>query len=104
MSEAKHTPGPWKRDTIEAGATSIAVHNDGADDIAEVYLTSTDDEGIEEAKANAHLIAAAPEMLDILKLWDKGYDSESKADWIDQGIEAKRLTAELIERIAKANG
>ena len=65
MSEAKHTPGPWRAslwkerqgDTpcVMAHGTPIAIlHN---------CMITTD----EERKANARLIAAAPELLEALE-------------------------------------
>lgn len=68
----KHTPGPWEsmqndpvmvRPGIEAPALNFSVVLFGADD---------DDGGIrgrtpEEERANARLIAAAPDLLDIAK-------------------------------------
>ncbi len=61
----KHTPGPWKVDLetgeIEAqGAVLGTIY--GADD----YPCCEEDVS-EECRANARLIAAAPEMLDALK-------------------------------------
>ena len=57
MIESKHTPGPWIVDTdyiIQAGGTSnentIAIVGDQ-----------------EEWKANAHLIASAPDLLEALE-------------------------------------
>lgn len=54
--KVQHTPGPWKVDH-----TMIRIHNGLA--ICHVYCP---EEGSEMAH-NAHLIAAAPEMLEALK-------------------------------------
>jgi len=54
----KHTPGPW---TVESDGTSIACST-------QVFITAPapDGAGLDEEKANAALIAAAPELLDAL--------------------------------------
>lgn len=68
MSEqATHTPGPWttyregERWGIEAPSDSIVVFGDSRDACG-VYGKDT-----EEMKANARLIAAAPDMLEALE-------------------------------------
>lgn len=92
---AQHTPGPW----INIGNGDIVARSDnycgGEKDIASVFLTRND-----EDEANARLIAAAPDLLEALKLYvlqdnfatDYGYGV---------GGEAK-ATAEAA--IAKATG
>lgn len=73
MTQAKHTPGPWvlgeKKDTYfriyGKGATIAKV------DICvnkEQISPSTFREKLEEGEANARLIAAAPELLEALKM------------------------------------
>jgi len=66
MTETKHTPGPWQIGQLESyeGGTGIAFRR--------VYFTPTLSE-IQEAHvrgdkcdANAHLIAAAPDLLEAL--------------------------------------
>jgi hypothetical protein len=55
-----HTPGPWY---VENDGTSIS-------NATQVFITAPSPDGAsrEEEKANAALIAAAPELLDALKL------------------------------------
>ena len=72
MIEAKHTPGPWK-----AGRPDMATYVDGwpskwiyggIDQSKYVAVASGKDiPDWKEVMANAHLIAAAPEMLDELE-------------------------------------
>lgn len=57
----KHTPGPWKADI---GTTFVAVHTKG--NKKTVHINTNPEKGRDEAEANVHLIAAAPEMLEAL--------------------------------------
>lgn len=60
MSEYKHTPGPWK---AEKSNNCIAiVSGDYGYGVAKTYGTGKED------TLNARLIAAAPELLEALKL------------------------------------
>jgi len=61
MSNAQHTPGPWERDD----GYIVSLHNH--EKIATVHDWTTEDEDIDRAKANARLIAAAPELLEALE-------------------------------------
>lgn len=67
-SRSKHTPGPWRARTegTELNPDWIAVFNSTG---KWALATANQSAGIdrEEAKANARLIAAAPEMLDALE-------------------------------------
>lgn len=72
---AKHTPGPWK--ITESGASVYAVHHngdfkDGKPLLVNRFYAHVEDcrsqgGSIEEAKANALLIAAAPDLLAALE-------------------------------------
>jgi hypothetical protein len=89
---ARHTPGPWRREMEEIYATID--YNDYL--IADA--TGDTDLEIEEAEANANLIAAAPELLAALKaLMPKGWDHDDTMDHIP-GVKLARLA------IAKAEG
>jgi hypothetical protein len=75
MSEAKHTPGPWKADvdgpfTLGGDTVSVeAITEDGKlvrREICTLLIDTEEDEDspeAEEDKANARLIAAAPDLL-----------------------------------------
>ena len=90
MSESKHTPGKWEVFHLSDGGINNLV---GIPDRALAMAVVS--ESVGEAEANARLIAAAPEMLALLKEWEKAFD-----DAIDTtGI--VRRTGELI---AKAEG
>ena len=61
MSEAKHTPGPWQ--WTQHFDPTISIYKDGFGQIARLYDSSAG-----TGKANARLIAAAPDLLDALYL------------------------------------
>lgn len=73
---SKHTPGPWqsfiwddsKPDTITVGASRLCSNNGGRtkDHLFDIDCSGPDYVK-EEMKANAYLIAAAPEMLEALE-------------------------------------
>lgn len=71
MTEAKHTAGPWTVGTSKKGNVAII---GGFGVVTEVNPAPCND-GVGELDANAHLIAAAPEMLkslnDIFAFLDK---------------------------------
>ncbi len=56
MSEAKHTPGPWQ--WTQHFDPTISIYRDGFGQIARLYDSSAG-----TGKANARLIAAAPDLL-----------------------------------------
>ncbi len=70
MNTAKHTPGPWVvNDSTENDDDTTLTICAPADDV-EIATMSAYENGCEcfsEIRANAHLIAAAPELLAIIK-------------------------------------
>ena len=64
----KHTPGPWKARGSQVTASCLAYSNSRPNQVCYVELDGTPDG---EVKANAALIAAAPEMLEALKAVEK---------------------------------
>jgi len=75
MSTAKHTPGPWHVRTLDCSLGTIDASNDNS--VAQAFEVSVDDRraGHHERKANALLIAAAPELLEALQeLVDSEYE------------------------------
>jgi predicted ATPase len=90
---AKHTPAPWKVNSQKHGIFIMA-GNYCLASTADVR-TNSDCRMNEEAKANAHLIAAAPELLEALKgLFKNNQD-------IDAYLQAKD---KAVQAIAKAEG
>ena len=60
-----HTPGPWIINPRQVDSSPYQILDKDDHEIAATIYGPTG--GIEEAKANARLIAAAPELLAILK-------------------------------------
>ena len=94
MSAATHTPGPWSALPGHSciGFIDIISRLDGV--VAQV--TQSDNSPSETDIANAHLIAAAPELLEALKL-------------ADAMLSGANMNANVVERkiraaIAKAEG
>ena len=83
----KYTAGPW---TIAAGPTYCAIRTD-ARVIADMRLV-----GLHYNKADAHLIAAAPDLLEALKLAVR----QNNHDMLMTGEELRKCEA----AIAKATG
>lgn len=88
----KFTPGPWKILPEEAGKDYIRIRGTALGrryKIANV-LTPTYEvvhtRETEETRANANLIAAAPEMLDMLKkmqIWGELYSQDHKIEFVE---------------------
>jgi hypothetical protein len=109
-----HTPGPWELGSKEHGdeyALCIVQNSSwrGQQFIARAEPFGAH-EGMDEAEANARLIAAAPELLEALKAffaaWDMlpngVYDKEVIEHWIETELSDKvRL---MRAAIAKAEG
>lgn len=82
MEQAKHTPGPWWVDDFGNGDVRVGADPvkgmpppfvDGRTFICKMY--QKDERGI-DAKANAQLIASAPELLEALQCIMEDIDSE----------------------------
>jgi hypothetical protein len=86
----KHTTGPWQ---VETDTTNIITST--GDYVAVVYL-----HGTEETKANARLIAAAPELLDALRDLTARVDRGEMTD--GSSLDTSWATA-LLARIEEGN-
>ena len=73
---SKHTPGPWEYigDTIETG---IDVEHGWFVRVAPKRVISVEGRTNDEALANAHLIAAAPQLMEALELMLQRYGYET---------------------------
>ncbi len=110
MSNEKFTKGPWFADLrggccavypeIRKGDTNGCMFEDDRN----IYYSTKDNhyngrhwDMSEEAQANAHLIAAAPEMYELLNAWVDSYECVS-------GDYQSSIVDETIELLAKARG
>lgn len=102
--EAKLTPGPWSilyGADIVAGNKYIATISrlDGSEDLPERWPSP------EEAKGNASLIVAAPDLLAVLKEVEAYLDDRADADCDQDGYipnAEMRLLVEVTKAINKA--
>jgi hypothetical protein len=91
----KHTPAPWQ---LTFGDHGFAIH-------AGLTIVVMIDDTMDEWKANARLIAAAPELLDALEslshLEIKGHALIDRLQFSDEG---RALSDKITRAIAKAKG
>ncbi len=101
MSEAKHMPGPWEAVRMRHGWHIGSRYPGGACSIAAIANhDDTDSSGHPRQEANARLIAAAPELLDVVKKLvecNPLYNVVTWAEWDEMIRDAKAA-------IAKATG
>lgn len=114
MSEAKFTKGPWAVYKYTDGASVVGCDGNAHVDIESLAIRpnwmnegyshwdESDDNyreiGIDEQMANAHLIAAAPEMYEMLQEMIDQYDYEGCTEYEYRLINSAR------ELLAKARG
>ena len=98
MSEAKHTPGPWQ--WTQHFDPTISIYKDGFGQIARLYDSSAG-----TGKANARLIAAAPDLLDALEGIIGYFDSGNSVSVSQATIKASSDEIKAARAaIAKATG
>lgn len=99
MTEPKFTPAPWR---FSGSLKSSYVGKDGYGMIAEVPYCFHPNESLREAqKANANLIAAAPDLYDALS-WIEGYTKDYPIE--QYGDEFKSWVEKSRAALAKARG
>ena len=108
---SKHTPGPWR---VEIGTTVIWTDNaydPGTNNVgcivaraAQPYSWKGSRPTADEQIANAHLIAAAPDMLAALKRLSGLYDGIYVKISDDEMAACREAWAEADTAIAKAEG
>ena len=100
---AKHTPGPWatEYDINEHGSDCVIVTKDYNYRICDIYSRSNDGMTVPDdaASANARLIAAAPDLLEALKVC-----ADLLADYDEAEGEEGDAYREALAAIAKAEG
>lgn len=89
----KHTPGPWSIDSDGDGKPDAIITSQHLpemdDDVCEVYGGNDDD--CETRKANAALIAAAPDLLEALHAIIAKFESDpDDLETMDAGIAIAR--------------
>lgn len=89
----KHTPGPWTFD----GNFFQVFANDGGNAVASVYSTTAPEPMASEARANARLISAAPDLLGALIGMVNKYGDKSQFPTCDASVSARAA-------ISKAEG
>lgn len=110
MSKATHSPGPWSVCPAEPGdgkprTVSGPVGPDSPHKyrVAEVYAWGS----IAEWEANARLIAAAPDLLDVVQrlvAYNAHYSVATFAEWDEMIRDAKAAIAQAEGEKAKAEG
>jgi hypothetical protein len=102
----KHTPGEWRiRSEDRNGHGGIQIEAEGRNGfaVATVYLTHSPDRPENDTdRANAHLIAAAPELLEACKDWEHVFgliklNNPEVMKWLNPGVHERTVAA-----IAKA--
>jgi TPP-dependent trihydroxycyclohexane-1,2-dione (THcHDO) dehydratase len=93
MKNSKHTKGPWSVD-FSTGHASI---NSNDKTIGHIHVPSFEIKP--EDKANAHLIAAAPEMLEALNQMVKAWETQ---DWFQKG--SRKILDNAVDVLKKARG
>jgi hypothetical protein len=86
----QHTSGPWTTDVVRFTNYTLRIIKAGTDWIAHVHTQSTESD-IPRDVSNAHLIAAAPELLDALE----GYISDCTNDECERCIKARSVIAKV---------
>jgi hypothetical protein len=92
---SKHTPGPWRVDGTQTLYIEAVVRPGWLQEVAAVGPTEADSGYGEQQKANARLIASAPDLLDALK---RIIDADDSKELTQHDIELGRAA------IAKATG
>lgn len=89
---SKHTPGPWEYDN--GGVSRLKDHSG---ELRLMVDITTDSPIVGEDEANAHLIAAAPDLLEALR--------RARREWhVGFGVLSGETTDAIDRAIAKAEG
>ena len=100
----KHTPGPWKRTSrnFEGAGTKLSICSDNDISLAHILVSNRTPK--EEREANANLIVAAPDLLEVVQHFFT-WHSEHFEDFNNETNMALLCLANEAEAaIAKAKG
>ena len=105
MTSAKHTPGPWFSEIDGLGSNRVGAFgfdtHDGTEILAQVR--SYREINYSTAKANARLIASAPDLLEAAELWLK-YNDADEEDSVEMMLNYADALKATRAAIAKAKG
>ena len=102
MSATKHTPGPWRPESESRspdGSDLLVTTADGAYSIADCRMQCTGVGSVDEAEANARLIAAAPDLLAELRALVEGIERAAAAGVDLSGYVGTGRALALIARV-----
>jgi hypothetical protein len=109
MSAAQHTPGPWIAvekfgfiGSIQGGVIREYANGTSQDQLFMVCCVQDDNGGRTATNANARLIAAAPDLLEVLKEIVGFWDSIVPIDCVNDCVNDLHVKARAA--IAKAEG
>jgi hypothetical protein len=111
---AAFTPGPWRLDGLNTGdgwgaredesSIEIAcIPHDGFDAL-EIFAKRNDHDNYDEFVANAHLIAAAPELYEAARLFVEEYDAGDQKDGVALMLAYNRALEASKAALARARG
>lgn len=96
MTQSQHTPGPWEIQSDAKGVYGIVVKQTSPIRTHQFIASLHDSMGEEERQANAHLLAAAPDLLEALE----------KIEWYLEGLantHGNLLSAEGVSTLSCRN-
>jgi len=104
---SKHTPGPWALEPASMGFGGV--YGPDGEIVFALAYARPDERPEAECEANAHLIAAAPEMLEALREALEYFDGKADAEYLPGraapvGNREMQLCGEIRAAIAKAEG
>ena len=97
----KHTSGPWKLGEIvnyNYGSKAISIDEEDHEELASVVYGLEDEDSSPQQEANAHLIAAAPDMLEALEETNNWL-----RHWLDDIAAGLTPTAESLIKLRAKN-
>ena len=100
---SKHTPGPWFPQKHEEGYGVRFTPHGGSSSWWVADVIGSQPDGFSD-EANAHLISAAPDLLEALEIWLADYDEVAANPDFEPFPHAAERVAKTRAAIAKAKG